>query len=52
MDERLHRPPRRVVRGGSWIDNPRFLRSAFRGWFAPEDRNGGPGFRVARMLNP
>ena len=42
----------RVLRGGSWYNNPRFLRSANRGWVEPEDRDGLTGFRVARTLTP
>jgi formylglycine-generating enzyme required for sulfatase activity len=43
---------RRVVRGGSWRNNPQFLRSAYRfGWLAGL-RGGHQGFRVARTLHP
>jgi formylglycine-generating enzyme required for sulfatase activity len=38
----------RVLRGGSWIDYPAFLRSAFRLRSNPVDRNYGNGFRLAR----
>ena len=44
--------PERVRRGGSWIDEPRNLRSAYRSGGAPVDRNDYVGFRVARMLTP
>nr|VFJ50219.1 MAG: Formylglycine-generating enzyme, required for sulfatase activity, contains SUMF1/FGE domain [Candidatus Kentron sp. FW] len=39
---------RRVVRGGSWIDAPKFLRSGFRDKDFACDANGNLGFRVAR----
>ena len=42
--------PVRVVRGGSWDDDPRNLRSAARVRLAPGDRSSNVGFRVARML--
>ena len=42
---------RRVVRGGSWSDGPRGLRSANRFGFQPVSRYGGLGFRVSRTLN-
>ncbi len=42
----------RVLRGGSWIDNPRFLRSAIRTNYAPGNRDSYFGFRVARTLTP
>ena len=41
----------RVLRGGSWyVIDPVILRSAYRIWFLPDDRNGYFGFRVARTL--
>ena len=43
---------RRVLRGGSWINDPRNLRVALRNWFNPVIRNGSIGFRLARTLNP
>ena len=42
---------RRVVRGGSWLDGPQYLRAADRGAFSPGDRMIGLGFRLARTLN-
>ena len=41
----------RVLRGGSWIDGPRHLRSAVRNWYSAGDRDGFNGFRVARTMN-
>jgi formylglycine-generating enzyme required for sulfatase activity len=41
---------RHVVRGGSWINIPSFLRSAVRDRAATGDRGSGTGFRVARTL--
>lgn len=38
----------RVPRGGSWLDDPRFARVAYRGWFVPGNRYGILGFRLAR----
>lgn len=38
----------RVVRGGSWIDSPRVLRSAYRGRIAQDARFIYRGFRIAR----
>jgi formylglycine-generating enzyme required for sulfatase activity len=40
----------RVVRGGSWYNVPRFLRSANRDWDAAGYRSGSFGFRVGRSL--
>ena len=43
---------RRVLRGGSWVSGPRFLRSAFRIRDSTGIRNNFIGFRVARTLTP
>ena len=40
----------RVLRGGSWDEDPRFLRSALRGRDQPVVRDRDAGFRVARTL--
>lgn len=40
----------RVVRGGSWHDRPRHVRSASRYWFGPVVRHHILGFRLARDL--
>lgn len=37
---------RRVVRGGSWVDNPRYCRSACRGNYNLDNRDFTLGFRV------
>ena len=42
---------RRVLRGGSWFDLPRFLRSANRLWSITGNRRGNAGFRVSRTLD-
>ena len=42
----------RVLRGGSWFLNPRFLRAAYRLWFSTGNRYLIFGFRVARTLTP
>ena len=42
---------RRVLRGGSWILFPWYLRSAFRSRTSTGIRDGYGGFRVARTLN-
>ena len=41
---------KRMLRGGSWSDDPRGLRSAVRWWNF--ERNNKQGFRLARTLNP
>ncbi|SNT09252.1 MULTISPECIES: SUMF1/EgtB/PvdO family nonheme iron enzyme [unclassified Azospirillum] len=40
----------RLIRGGSWGNDPRNLRSACRNWCAPDDRHSNLGFRLARTL--
>jgi formylglycine-generating enzyme required for sulfatase activity len=42
----------RVVRGGSWVDYPQNLRSAYRSGVATDGRIYVIGFRLARTLNP
>jgi formylglycine-generating enzyme required for sulfatase activity len=39
---------KRVLRGGSWFITAWIIRSAYRGWYIPDYRNNGYGFRVAR----
>ncbi|MGH8475142.1 MAG: SUMF1/EgtB/PvdO family nonheme iron enzyme [Methylococcales bacterium] len=41
---------RRVIRGGSWFDRPARLRSAYRNWNGPGNRNDDLGFRLAQDL--
>jgi formylglycine-generating enzyme required for sulfatase activity len=41
---------RRVVRGGSWFDQPVLLRSALRSWIYPSYRDFILGFRLARTI--
>jgi formylglycine-generating enzyme required for sulfatase activity len=41
---------RRVVRGGSWADDPRFLRSGYRVTSSPDYRDGFTGLRIARTF--
>lgn len=43
--------PGRVLRGGSWYADPRFLRSASRFRSTPSSRGSLLGFRVARTLD-
>ncbi|MFO1370862.1 MAG: formylglycine-generating enzyme family protein [Candidatus Competibacteraceae bacterium] len=40
----------RVLRGGSWLNGSKWLRSAARNWFNPQDGDNGWGFRLARTL--
>jgi formylglycine-generating enzyme required for sulfatase activity len=40
----------RVVRGGSWVDGPQFLRSARRSGNRPGIRISNIGFRLVRTL--
>ncbi|MCA1800716.1 MAG: SUMF1/EgtB/PvdO family nonheme iron enzyme, partial [Actinobacteria bacterium] len=42
----------RVLRGGSWFDNARYCRSAYRGNDTPSHRYAYYGFRLARTLQP
>jgi formylglycine-generating enzyme required for sulfatase activity len=42
----------RVVRGGSWVEGPEFLRAAFRALGDTDNRNHSLGFRVGRTLTP
>jgi formylglycine-generating enzyme required for sulfatase activity len=39
-------PQARVLRGGSWLDGSRIIRSAARKWLAPEKRSFDTGFRL------
>jgi formylglycine-generating enzyme required for sulfatase activity len=39
----------RVQRGGSWIIDAQYVRSAYRGAGGPGDRGNGIGFRCARV---
>ena len=41
-----------VVRGGSWADEPKDVRSATRNWEVTTERNAKTGFRVGRTLTP
>ena len=41
---------KRVLRGGSWDDEPQFVRAAIRIKSGPSGRSGSIGFRLARML--
>ncbi len=42
----------RVLRGGSWDDDPQVLRSADRNGYDPDYRDDGYGFRLGRTLTP
>lgn len=41
----------RVLRGGSWNNDGRNCRSAYRNWNHPGNRNHNIGFRLARAQN-
>jgi len=43
-------PSLRVLRGGSWVGYPQYLRSAYRDGDPPAFRDKDVGFRVARLL--
>jgi formylglycine-generating enzyme required for sulfatase activity len=38
----------RVLRGGSWYNEARFLRASVRNWYSPDDAFDGIGLRLAR----
>jgi len=42
----------RVARGGSWYNEPQYLRAAYRYGYASDLRNYTLGFRVGRSLLP
>jgi formylglycine-generating enzyme required for sulfatase activity len=50
--EDAYDPLSRVLRGGSWFNNPVGLRASNRYWNLPELRHELIGFRVARVLPP
>ena len=43
---------KKVLRGGSWVDNPENLRAANRNWLVPVYRMNNLGFRCARGVFP
>jgi formylglycine-generating enzyme required for sulfatase activity len=43
-------PCDRVDRGGSWYDDPSYIRSAYRNYGSPGSRDDNLGFRLARTL--
>ena len=47
--KRRQRRTSRVLRGGSWNNNPTNLRSAYRNNNTPDNRNNNVGFRVVRV---
>jgi formylglycine-generating enzyme required for sulfatase activity len=49
-DTGCHGEMRRVLRGGSWYNPPRDLRSGGRSRYAPVSRGGYTGFRIAKTF--
>ena len=45
-------PRLRVIRGGSWINDARNVRAAYRNHDHPSNRNDNRGFRLARAPEP
>jgi formylglycine-generating enzyme required for sulfatase activity len=45
-------PDAHAFRGGSWLDDPEYLRSARRVWHRPRGRLNYLGLRVARTIGP
>lgn len=50
MHDREQVKKSRVVRGGSWNNNPRNVRTANRNRNNPDNRNNNNGFRIAKTL--
>jgi formylglycine-generating enzyme required for sulfatase activity len=46
LDQEAGKETKRVLRGGSWIDYPRYCRSANRFFYNPRGTDDGIGFRV------
>jgi formylglycine-generating enzyme required for sulfatase activity len=40
----------RVIRGGSWFDQPKFLASSYRSWARPAERSPTIGFRCVKSF--
>ena len=40
----------RVIRGGGWMDDAKYLRSAYRNRYEPDNRDRHVGFRLVRTL--